>query len=269
MLGACFGVAVPFVTPEAVIVTFFTAVVVAGLVVVGLVVVVVGLVVATVDRGRGAFFTGEDVVPAAGVDLGTTLRGDVVVEVAARLTVDEDGTVAFTAVDDEAEAVPAVARRALDAAVGADSLLADAEPPVCCGLSVGGGGLATEGRVGFAAAEPVALERVEGREEGGGLVVLDEVAILDVVEDGAALGFAADDELALEIVFVTLVDFSATAFFGVVGSFGVATCGVSTTATGSSVGTFSSVILGGSCDSFSAAALGSGSLVSGAGGTVA
>jgi hypothetical protein len=68
----------------------------------------------------------------------------------------------------------------------------------------------------------VAFERVDGRDEVGGLTVLDEpeAVCLMAVED-ATLGLAIDDVPALDIGFV-LVDFSGGGL-GVVGSLGAVT----------------------------------------------
>lgn len=225
---------------------------------------VAGLDVVAVDLGSGAFFaTGADALPLIGVDFATTFRGEVVVEVEARLMVDVWG-VAFAA---------ASAMRAFEAAVGADSLLAEADPPVCCGLRglrVAGGCGTTEGRDGFAVADAVALESVEGREEGGGLDALDAVALvcLEVVaEVDPTLGFVVAEELGFETAFVTFVDLSV-AGFGVTASFGnivsvVSVTGGASCAMGSSTGAGAS---------FTIAGVGSGSTGStgsGAGGTVA
>jgi hypothetical protein len=233
---------------------------------------VVALDVGTVERGKGAFFAGANVPEVTGVDLGTTLRGGDAgfTGPVARLIVEDDGVLGLVvladgalrlAVLDEA-AASALAIRAFDAAVGADSLLAVVEPPVAWGLSGAAGGT-TEGREVFADPDAVAFERVDGRDEAGGFVVFDEPEAVGLVAvDDATLGFAVEDVPVFDVVFTTLVVFSGGGL-GVVGSLGAVACSGSVgtgTAAGSSDVTFWSFILEGvvSCPSVPASRVDSG-----------
>jgi len=163
------------------------------------------------------------VLVAMGVDLGTTLRGGeagVDCEVTTRFAV-EEGAMGLVVPEEEAAAI-----RAFEAAVGADSLLADADPPVCCGFKGAGAaaGGATEGREDFAAPGAVAFERVDGRDEDEALAVLDGPEVLALERAGeTTLDLAGGDVPELETGFVPFVDFSGGGL-EVVGSLGAVAC---------------------------------------------